>query len=105
MSPFLIIHELKIVQMMTTFVFCNSKQQQTEILTAQESSQHNRKVSTQTPRLHPQDSDPAASPMERLRLVTLDMVGTVIRFRQPPAQQYQAAAARSAECHHDIMAL
>ena len=41
--------------------------------------------------------------MERIRLVTLDMVGTVIRFRQPPAQQYQAAAARSAECHHDNM--
>ena len=41
--------------------------------------------------------------MERIRLVTLDMVGTVIRFRQPPAQQYQAAAARSVECHHDNM--
>ena len=60
-----------------------------------------------TPRLVsiPQDPDPIASAMERIRLVTLDMVGTVIRFRQPPAQQYQAAAARSVTSsrQHDTM--
>ena len=32
--------------------------------------------------------------MERFRLVTLDMVGTVIRFSRPPVAEYQAAAAR-----------
>ena len=56
-------------------------------------------ISKKTKQKHPisipQDPDPIASAMERIRLVTLDMVGTVIRFRQPPAQQYQAAAARS----------
>ena len=33
--------------------------------------------------------------MDRIRLVTLDMVGTVIRFSQPPVSQYQRVAARS----------
>ena len=32
--------------------------------------------------------------MDRLRLVTLDMVGTVLRFSRPPAVQYQEVAAR-----------
>ena len=31
--------------------------------------------------------------MDKIRLVTLDMVGTVIRFRQPPVAQYQRVAA------------
>lgn len=33
--------------------------------------------------------------MDRIRLVTLDMVGTVIKFSQPPVSQYQRVAARS----------
>ena len=68
------------------------------MLTAQKNvtTKHYRKETThKNPVSIPQDSDPIASAMERIRLVTLDMVGTVIRFRQPPAQQYQAAAARS----------
>ena len=32
--------------------------------------------------------------MNRIRLVTLDMVGTVIRFSEPPAALYQRVAAR-----------
>ena len=31
--------------------------------------------------------------MDKIRLVTLDMVGTVIRFRQPPVAHYQRVAA------------
>ena len=31
--------------------------------------------------------------MDRIRLVTLDMVGTVIRFSRPPVVQYQEVAA------------
>ena len=32
--------------------------------------------------------------MDRIRLVTLDMVGTVIKFSQPPVAQYQRVAAK-----------
>ena len=32
--------------------------------------------------------------MSGVRLVTLDMVGTVLRFTRPPAAQYQEVAAR-----------
>ena len=32
--------------------------------------------------------------MDRIRLVTLDMVGTVIKFSHPPVAQYQRVAAR-----------
>ena len=32
--------------------------------------------------------------MDRIRLVTLDMVGTVIKFQHPPVAQYQRVAAK-----------
>ena len=74
--------------MMTTIICFESN-------SSRQKYQQNISEKTKHPISIPQDTDPIASAMERIRLVTLDMVGTVIRFRQPPAQQYQAAAARS----------
>lgn len=36
--------------------------------------------------------------MDKIRLVTLDMVGTIIKFSHPPVSQYQRVAARYLVC-------